>query len=515
MSSYTVSKLLADALALRQRSPTLNLDGSQLNLEEVWSAVTNYVADCMERRRGLEIPRFCRIGWQLHRAKPEPIYAPYFVMVPLFSQINNIDESNTSIQAQKRHILPIEEFCFSKAAMRYSQTQSKKHMYAGLKLIIHCLTEAIVQGREVKIDMKVGTLFANERSVRFVFAPQFYREQGISVPATAASSSDYSSADYTRAPIVKAAQGLYTLGVLCDDVKRQVGLGHTGVCPSGLDVDIAEVWAIMDRYLTSCLVQKRGVHIAGFFRVGREVVRDKHAQPLPYPYFSLSGTFCQTYGVRQTGAGRGPLPDAELVPMENFNFTKAATQFSSAKVPYDQYALCFKLLVQQAGMVMGQGQKVCLDFTFGRLASANRKVSFAFSAQFLTANGFTPPHLVVHNLTPHISSSASTPNSWNLEAKEKQVHADSKHSQDVAAGWTDLASRVTTPRCMPTPRSNAISAAAQVCLQPGGNTPLLEASGLKLSCTSMGCPKPTTGLSLSGGHTPLRADPLCTSRPQS
>merc|ERR1739845_206381 len=84
--------------------------------------------------------------------------------------------------------------------------------------------------------------------------------------------------------------------------------------------------------------------------------------------------------------------------MEDFNFSKAVTKFTTKHLPVDRFTLCFKLLVQQIGLIMSQGQKVCLDFTFGRLAAANRKVSFTFAAHFLTATSLLPPHHVVHNI---------------------------------------------------------------------------------------------------------------------
>ncbi|CAK9013534.1 unnamed protein product [Durusdinium trenchii] len=62
---------------------------------------------------------------------------------------------------------------------------------AGLRAIIHQLTEAIAFGREVAIEMEVGTLRSSNRVVTFSFLADFFAQAGLQAPADATARPSY------------------------------------------------------------------------------------------------------------------------------------------------------------------------------------------------------------------------------------------------------------------------------------------------------------------------------------
>ncbi|CAE8681832.1 unnamed protein product, partial [Polarella glacialis] len=281
------------------------------------------------------------------------------------------------------------------AALQFSKTQTKKHIFSGLKAITHQLAVVISAGRDVTLDFHIGKLMASNKQVSFAFAAQFYSGQGVRVPQQSKAVSDM---HYQQPEIVKTALGLYTLDSLLEDVGRQLGRNHTGFTTTKPSIEYGEVWAAISRYCLHFLKEKRGVVLPNFLRVGWELPRDKLVNAGQHqPYFNISEAFAHAYGVRQLRVGKPPLPDSDLAPFEELNFAKAALKFSK-NLQKDHFLTGYKLIVQQIGVAMAQGRSVSLEFTFGRLTASNFTTSFTFASQFLATTGIEKPVRAVDDI---------------------------------------------------------------------------------------------------------------------
>ncbi|CAK0874225.1 unnamed protein product, partial [Prorocentrum cordatum] len=105
---YGLERLLEDA---GRRCAGARARGAK-TLAAVWRALDLYAADCLERQRGLRVHNFCQIGWLEQRLRGRTVYRLQFQAVP-----------GTPLPDTER--MPVEEFNFSKAAIRFSQSLTK------------------------------------------------------------------------------------------------------------------------------------------------------------------------------------------------------------------------------------------------------------------------------------------------------------------------------------------------------------------------------------------------------
>lgn len=233
MAAYGLEQLLEDAAERRGSNSRL----PPLNLAEVWATVDRYAAACLEQKKGLSLPNFCSLAWQVQRLRSKATYRPYFQLASSFLRTYNVDNSRAGPPPQDQDLCPVEEFNFSKAAIRFSGTLTKDHVFTGLRLLIQQLGDVISQGRYVSLEFSFGKILAKERGVRFAFAAQFYIAHGLEVPAGAADDIEYRpSATYAAAPEKSVLESLCLKGTSVHDQETKVDSArlHTEEAPAKL-----------------------------------------------------------------------------------------------------------------------------------------------------------------------------------------------------------------------------------------------------------------------------------------
>lgn len=87
--------------------------------------------------------------------------------------------------------------------------------------------------------------------------------------------------------------------------------------------------------------------------------------------------------------GLQPL-EKDLCPIEEFNFSKAAIQFSG-KLVKDQAFTGWRILIRQISDVIKQGRCVNLEFSFGKFLANDREVHFFFEHELYLSHGLEVP----------------------------------------------------------------------------------------------------------------------------
>jgi len=196
---YTAEHLLANAAgqALAKRSAD--------EMPQAWDALNRYISEVFGKKQTLNVSNFCRIGWKVEDGLHQVQMRPHFNISEAFARSCRAD-SRSQLHAPPS-LTFVEEFNFSKCALRFSEGLSKDRLFMCLRAIIQQLTEAIASGREVSIEMEVGTLRSSHRVVTFNFLAEFFAQVGLQVPPEAASKQDYQPSN-TFAPPSKDALSL-------------------------------------------------------------------------------------------------------------------------------------------------------------------------------------------------------------------------------------------------------------------------------------------------------------------
>jgi len=126
---------------------------------------------------------FCKIGWRIEdNAQGKVKLRPHFQVAESFTRAYNLD-TKVHPPASDRALTAVEEFNFSKAAIRFTQNLTKDNIFMGMRAILHQLGEVMASGQTVAIDFEVGRLNCVERAVRFDFVAELYLGEGLEVPS--------------------------------------------------------------------------------------------------------------------------------------------------------------------------------------------------------------------------------------------------------------------------------------------------------------------------------------------
>jgi len=178
---YTLDRLFDDLVRLRGRA--------RADYEQVWDAFNRYVTTTLEQRQTLNVANFCKIGWRIEEFQGKARLRPHFQLAESFIRVFNV-EAKSHPFAPERVLTTVEEFNFSKAAIRFSQSLTKDQIFMGLRAVVHQIGEAAAR-EQVEIEFEVGRLLCNDRDVQFVFAADLYFKEGLDVPAGSVEVSDY------------------------------------------------------------------------------------------------------------------------------------------------------------------------------------------------------------------------------------------------------------------------------------------------------------------------------------
>lgn len=199
---YTAEQLLADAASYQQAFAKRSAD----ELPQAWDAFNRYMSEVVGKKQTLNISNFCRIGWKVEEGLHQAQMRPHFNISEVFARSCRADP-RSQIQAPVQSLTFMEEFNFSKCALRFSDGLTKDRLFTCLRAIIHQLTEAIAFGREVSVEMEVGTLRATNRVVTFHFLADVFAQAGLQPPPDATAKPAYQPSN-TFAPPSKDAMSL-------------------------------------------------------------------------------------------------------------------------------------------------------------------------------------------------------------------------------------------------------------------------------------------------------------------
>lgn len=181
LAMYTLDRLLDDLVRLRGRV--------RADYEKVWDAFNRYVTATLEKRQTLNVANFCKIGWRIEEHQGKARLRPHFQLAESFIRVFNV-EAKSHPFAPDRVLTNVEEFNFSKAAIRFSQSLTKDQIFMGLRAVVHQIGEAAAH-EQVEIEFEVGKLLCNNRDVQFAFTADLYLKEGLEVPAGAVEAVDY------------------------------------------------------------------------------------------------------------------------------------------------------------------------------------------------------------------------------------------------------------------------------------------------------------------------------------
>lgn len=146
-----------------------------------------YAVECLDRGKGIAVPSLGSFTWQASKLRGRPISRPHCTFSDAFLRAAGIsapvvgDPSGPSQHLASE--VPVEDFNFSKAAIRFSQRLTKDHIFSGLRAMVQQMADVVSQGRQVCLELSFGALHAKERSVSFAFSPKFISKHGLSVHA--------------------------------------------------------------------------------------------------------------------------------------------------------------------------------------------------------------------------------------------------------------------------------------------------------------------------------------------
>lgn len=233
----------------------------------------------------------------------------------------------------------------------------------------------------------------------------------------------------------------YGLEQLCEDAIRRGGSRERRQ-----PLNLKEVWAAVDRYIVTCLDQKRGVSLPNLCRIGWRVLRLRN-KCSHKPYFQLSESFCRSGGVDAGKAsGQPPIPERDLCQFEELNFSKVAIKFSS-ELTKDHAFTGWRLLARQLSDVISQGKSVSVEFSFGKLIAKEREVHFVFAADLYIAHGLEVPVGAADDLEYKSSATFSAMETGALQGlslRGSGVHAQVPQSSSSSARPGDVKTRAST-----------------------------------------------------------------------
>jgi hypothetical protein len=254
MSATTVDQLLAEVRRLR--GPLLKrVDPSDPGLagyDKVWDAFNRYLTETMNKRQTLNVPNFCKIGWRVEDQlgpKHGARLRPHFQLSDAFTRVYGLETKSHPATADYC-LAKIEEFNFSKAAIKYSQSLTKENFFLGLRAIVQHIGDVTAQGTSVSLDFEVGKLISNDRDVHFAFDAELYRKEGLEVPESAVSSIDYKPS-VTFGPPSKDALSLSVQGTgrpaVIGDIKASALGGFEAELALSPDIDNTSDYAASRR----------------------------------------------------------------------------------------------------------------------------------------------------------------------------------------------------------------------------------------------------------------------------
>lgn len=157
--------------------------------EKVWDAFNRYLTVTHQKRQTLNVQNFCKIGWKIEELNGKARLRPYFQLAESFMRVFNVEAKSHPCVADK-HLTASEDFNYSKAAIRFSQSMAKDNIFMGLRAIVHQIGDRAAH-EQLAIDFELGQLRCKDRDFQFVFMADLYTQEGLEVPEGALQDTEY------------------------------------------------------------------------------------------------------------------------------------------------------------------------------------------------------------------------------------------------------------------------------------------------------------------------------------
>jgi len=223
---YTLDRLFEDVL--RQYGAVTKRGAGYA---QVWDAFNRYITDCISKRQTLNVLNFCKIGWRVEgQCNGKTKLRPHFQVADAFARAHGVDVKNQPAIPDKQ-LTHVEEFNFSKAAIRFSNCLTKDNVFMGLRALLQHIGHVISTGQPLSLDFEVGKLLSSERAVRFSFNAEWYLQEGLAVPAGAQEAADYKPS-VSFAPPTQEALKLRLDGSNADSIRERnaADAAYDGAC---------------------------------------------------------------------------------------------------------------------------------------------------------------------------------------------------------------------------------------------------------------------------------------------
>eukprot|EP00434_Breviolum_minutum_P005876 symbB.v1.2.005181.t1/scaffold298.1/size236510/25 len=131
-------QLLADAASYQQAFAKRSAD----ELPQAWDAFNRYISEVVAKKQTLNISNFCRIGWKVEEGLHQAQMRPHFNISEVFARSCRADQ-RSQIQAPVQSLTFMEEFNFSKCALRFSEGLTKDRLFIYSRLAVFQVTPAM------------------------------------------------------------------------------------------------------------------------------------------------------------------------------------------------------------------------------------------------------------------------------------------------------------------------------------------------------------------------------------
>lgn len=214
MASYIVDRLLEDSEKRRPLGPGKHQNPGERkpSMRDVWTVLNRYVVACMEERRGVIVPSFCKISW-LDRGVAS---RPTFQLLETFCRTYNVIAA-PGLAVSNVPETSIEMLDFTKAAIKYSRNLSKDNVFIGLRTIVQVLGEAVSSGRSLLLEFDFGKFSASDRKVVFDFDRRIYETHAVEIPGTSQTSAQ---TQHSQNGPVLSEETLSRFTLACERIQR-------------------------------------------------------------------------------------------------------------------------------------------------------------------------------------------------------------------------------------------------------------------------------------------------------
>jgi len=233
---------------------------------QVWDALNRYLTVTHQKRQTLNVHNFCKIGWRVEEFQGKARLRPHFQLAETFMRVFNLEAKAHQILPE-RSLSSVEEFNFSKAAIRYSQSLTKDNVFMGLRAIVHQIGEVAAR-EQITIDFELGQLVCKDRDVQFFFAADIYLQEGLEVPDGAMRSTDYKPSVTFGAPSEDALS--LNLQGKNPSLSGRIVATHLGGLEYTEDIELSPRSAITNNTQPSQLAGGDGASVASL-DVGRDL----------------------------------------------------------------------------------------------------------------------------------------------------------------------------------------------------------------------------------------------------